>query len=237
MYNKFKKEIRKKGNVKRAKLLQRFFKTGKGEYGEGDFFMGITVPEIRKLAKKYNDLGLKDIKKLLGSKFHEERLTALLILVDKFKTGDNNQKRRIFDCYLKNTKKVNNWDLVDLSAQKIVGEYLLDKPKKILYKLARSKNLWERRISVISTFYFIKNNKFKETLKISNILLCDSHDLIHKAVGWALREVGKKSLKTEEKFLKKYCLKMPRTMLRYAIEKFPEKKRQIYLKKLIVVNE
>src|SRR3990167_4930823 len=164
MYNKFKKEIRKKGNVKRAKLLQRFFKTGKGEYGEGDFFMGITVPEIRKLAKK-----------------------------------------------------VNNWDLVDLSAQKIVGEYLLDKPKKILYKLARSKNLWERRISVISTFYFIKNNKFKETLKISNILLCDSHDLIHKAVGWALREVGKKSLKTEEKFLKKYCLKMPRTMLRYAI--------------------
>ena len=221
--SKLKKDLRSKSNSKRAKNLQRFFKTGKGEYGEGDVFLGITVPESRKIAQKHKDLGLTYIKKLLSSKFHEERLVALLILVHRFSKGDEQQRKSIFAFYLKNTKHINNWDLVDLSSHKIVGEYLSNKPKKILYKLARSKDLWERRISVISTFRFIRDNKFNDSLKIAAILLKDEYDLIHKAVGWMLREIGKKSLKDEEKFLKKYYKRMPRTMLRYAIERFPEK--------------
>jgi len=222
-----KKELKTKSSPKKAKILQRFFKTGPEEYGEGDVFLGIAVPEIRKLVKKYSDLKIKEIIKLLHSKIHEERLTALLIMVKKFQIEKN--KEKIYNLYLKNTKYINNWDLVDLSANKIVGDYLLDKPKSILYKLARSKSVWERRISIIATFNFIKNNKFEETLKIARILLNDKHDLIHKAVGWMLREIGKRDLKTEERFLKKYYPKMPRTMLRYAIKKFPEKKRKQYL--------
>jgi 3-methyladenine DNA glycosylase AlkD len=224
-----KKELKTKASFKKAKILQRFFKTGPGEYGEGDVFLGVVVPEIRKLVKKYSNPETKEIIKLLHSKIHEERLTALLIMVDKFQTEKN--KENIYNLYLKNTKYINNWDLVDLSAHKIIGEYLLNKSKLILYKLARSRNLWERRISIISTFSFIKDNKFTETLKISRILLNDKHDLIHKAVGWMLREVGKRDLKIEEEFLKKYYKKMPRTMFRYAIEKFPEKKRKQYLLK------
>jgi len=223
----FKKELKNKADPKRAKITQRFFKTGPGEYGEGDVFLGIVVPEVRKLVKKYSNLKIKEIIKLLHSKIHEERLTALLIMVKKFPIEEN--KEKIYNLYLKNTKYINNWDLVDLSADKIVGDYLLNKPKSILYKLARSKSIWERRISIIATFNFIKNNKFTETLKISKILLNDEHNLIHKAVGWMLREVGKRDLKTEERFLKKYYPKMPRTMLRYALEKFPEKKRKQYL--------
>ena len=161
---------------------------------------------------------------------HEERLVALFILIHKFQAGDDKQKEKIFKLYLKNTKYINNWDLIDLSANKIAGEYLINKPKKILYKLAKSKSLWERRIAIMSTFQFIKNNQFEETLKISNLLLKDEHDLIHKAVGWMLREVGKRSLAIEESFLRKLYKRMPRTMLRYAIERFPEKKRQAYLK-------
>jgi len=222
-----KKELKTKSSPKKAKILQRFFKTGPEEYGEGDVFLGIAVPEIRKLVKKYSDLKIKEIIKLLHSKIHEERLIALLIMVKKFQIEKN--KEKIYNLYLKNTKYINNWDLVDLSANKIVGDYLLDKPKSILYKLARSKSVWERRISIIATFNFIKNNKFEETLKIARILLNDKHDLIHKAVGWMLREIGKRDLKTEERFLKKYYPKMPRTMLRYAIKKFPEKKRKQYL--------
>jgi len=223
----FKKELKNKANPKRAKITQRFFKTGPGEYGEGDVFLGIVAPEIRKLVKKYSDLKIKEIIRLLHSKIHEERLTALLIMVKKFQIEKN--KEKIYNLYLKNTKYINNWDLVDLSANKIVGDYLLDKPKSILYKLAKSKSIWERRISIIATFNFIKNNEFEETLKIAKILLNDKHDLIHKAVGWMLREIGKRDLKIEEEFLKKYYPKMPRTMLRYAIEKFPEKKRKQYL--------
>jgi len=223
----FKKELKNKADPKRAKITQRFFKTSPGEYGEGDVFLGIAVPEIRKLVKKYSDLKIKEIIRLLHSKIHEERLTALLIMVNKFQIKEN--KEKIYDLYLKNTKYINNWDLVDLSADKIIGDYLLNKSKSILYKLAKSKSIWERRISIIATFNFIKNNEFEETLKIAKILLNDEHDLIHKAVGWMLREVGKRDLKTEERFLKKYCKKMPRTMLRYAIEKFPEKKRKQYL--------
>lgn len=226
-----KKELKLKGDSKKAEILQRFFKTGKGGYGEGDVFLGVTVPEMREMSKKYSRLRPKDIEKLLQSKIHEERLAALLILVHNFEKGGKKDKQKIFNFYLKNTKYVNNWDLVDLSADKIVGVYLIDKPRSMLYRLAKSKNLWERRIAVMATFQFIKNHQFKETFKISEILLNDEHDLIRKAAGWMLREVGKRSLKDEEKFLKKYYRKIPRIMLRYAIERFSEDKRQTYLRR------
>jgi len=229
IFTDLKKELKNRADPKKAKILERFFKTGTGEYGEGDIFLGIAVPEIRRLAKKYTTLRLEEVKRLLHSKFHEERLLSLLIMIDKFQSENN--KEKIYNLYLKNTKHINNWDLVDLSAYKIVGAYLADKPKDDLYKLAKSNCLWERRISIISTFYFIKNNKFKETFKIAEILLEDDHDLIHKAAGWMLREAGKRDLKSEKAFLDKYYKKMPRTMLRYAIEKFPEKERARYLLK------
>ena len=191
--------------------------------------LAVPVPQQRKVAKKYYNISLNELQELLNSKIHEYRLTALLILVAKYKKANNEIKSSIFNFYLKNTKNIDNWDLVDLSAPKIVGEFLFNKDKKILYKLAKSKNLWERRISILSTFTFIKNNSFTDALKISQLLLNDSHDLIHKAVGWMLREIGKRDQNVEEKFLKKYCLNMPRKMLRYAIEKFDEKKRKYYL--------
>jgi 3-methyladenine DNA glycosylase AlkD len=226
--NQLKKELALKKSPK-AELLQRFFKTGPGEYGEGDIFLGIMVPEQRKIAKKYTDLKLIDLQKLLRSKIHEERLTALFILTHQFQKSKSIARKRIYDFYFKNRKGVNNWDLVDISAPKIMGEYLLDKPRGILYKLARSSNLWDRRIAVLSTFAFIVKKDFKDALQIAEILLDDKEDLMHKAVGWMLREVGKRNLKTEEDFLKKHYKNMPRTMLRYAIEKFPEKKRKMYL--------
>ncbi|MCU0343270.1 MAG: DNA alkylation repair protein [Ignavibacterium sp.] len=224
-----KKEIKKQSNPKQAVILQRFFKTGKGEYGEGDVFYGIKVPVQRTIAKKFNDLAFEDLQVLISSKVHEERLIAAFILVDQYKKGDEKKKKSVFDFYLKNRKGINNWDLVDLSAPKIVGEYLLDKEKDLLYKFARSKDLWEKRIAIISTQTFIRNHFFEDTLNISEILLNDKHDLIHKAVGWMLREVGNRDQKTEEEFLRKHYKTMPRTMLRYAIEKFPEKKRKSYL--------
>jgi len=230
-----KKELRSKANSAKAKILQGFFKTGKGQYGEGDIFLGIIVPEQRKIAKKYIDLDLKQIQELLKSKIHEERLTSLLILVTKYKKAeklkDEKQKQEIFKFYLENTKTINNWDLVDLSAPTIVGNYLLNKDKKILYKLANSDNLWEKRIAIVSTFGLIKNNQLEETIKIAEILLKDKHDLIHKAVGWALREIGKRDLKELEEFLNTHHKNMPRTMLRYAIEKFDDDKRKRYLEK------
>ena len=231
MLSKLKQDLQKLANPEKAKTLQRFFKTGKGEYGEGDVFLGITVPEQRKTAKKHSDLTFKDVQNLLSGKIHEHRLTALLILVVKYSTSDETGKKEIVDFYLKNTKNINNWDLVDLSADKILGAYLIDKDKSILYKLVQSDNLWDRRIAIMATFHFIKNSQFKDTLKISGILLNDKHDLIHKAVGWMLREIGKRELATEEKFLKKYYKNMPRTMLRYATERFDENKRKFYLKK------
>ena len=235
MLNQLKKDLKKLANPEKAGILQRFFKTGKGEYGEGDLFLGITVPEQRKIAKKYSELPLKETQKLLSGKIHEQRLTALLILVIKYKKADDTDKKKISHFYIKNFKHINNWDLVDLSSEKILGDYLLEKDKSLLYRLARSKNLWERRIAVITTFAFIRNNRFDDTLKISGLLLNDRHDLIHKAVGWMLREIGKRDQEVEEKFLKKHYRKMPRTMLRYAIEKFDEKKRQFYLKKLNLI--
>ena len=227
--NSIKKDLQAESDPLKKKGLSRFFKTGKGEYGEGDIFLGVTVPKMRRVAKKYKDVSLDEIRTLLRSLIHEERLTALLILVENFRKADETEKTEIFNLYLKNTKYINNWDLVDLSASRIVGEFLKDKPVDILYTLAKSKSLWERRIAIISTFQFIWEGRFAETLKISKILLTDRHDLIHKAVGWMLREVGKRSFKTEEGFLKKHYKKMPRTMLRYSIEKFPEKLRLRYL--------
>ena len=225
------KDLKKLANPEKAKILQGFFKTGKGQYGEDDIFLGIVVPEQRKVAKKYSNLNLGEIKKLLSSKIHEHRLVSLFILANQYQKADKQTKKKIFNFYLKNAKNINNWDLVDLSAPNIVGDYLLNKDKSILYKLAKSKNIWEKRIAIMATFSFIRNNGFDATLKISEILLEDEHDLIHKAVGWMLRELGKRNQAIEEKFLKKYYKKMPRTMLRYAIERFSENKRKPYLGK------
>jgi 3-methyladenine DNA glycosylase AlkD len=225
-----KTRLRKLGTKKRAKVSQSFFKTGPGEYGEGDIFLGVTVPELRQLAKEYPDLSLAETIQLLQSTIHEERLLALLILVRAYAKADARTKKQIYDLYLENTPYTNNWDLVDASAEYIVGSFLMGKSKKPLYVLAQSKDLWERRIAVMATFHFIKRNEFKETLKIARILLFDKEDLIHKAVGWMLREVGKRSLQREERFLKEHYKEMPRIMLRYAIERFPESKRQRYLR-------
>ncbi|MFA4922829.1 MAG: DNA alkylation repair protein [Ignavibacteriaceae bacterium] len=222
--------VKQKVNKQQAEILQRFFKTGPGEYGEGDMFYGIKVPVQRTVANQFKHLPLNDLQILLRSKIHEERLIALLILVLKFKYADEAVREKLFIFYLKNSERINNWDLVDLSADKIVGAFLIDKDKSLLFKLAKSSNLWERRIAMISTFYFIKNGIFEVTFQIAELLLRDEQDLIHKAVGWMLREIGKRDLETEEEFLKLHYKQMPRTMLRYAIEKFPEVKRQTYLK-------
>ncbi len=253
--------LEKNANPEKAEIYQRFFKTGKGEYGEGDIFLGLTVPQTRQIAKQFSHLTFDEIKKHLSSRYHEERLTALLILVNNYQKtkseknfekirkqsnfskfskrslkeknkegGYSNFSEEIMKFYLKNTKYINNWDLVDLTADKILGNYLFDKDKLTLYKLAKSDNLWERRISIISTFYFIKNNQFEDALKMSKILLSDKHDLIHKAVGWMLREIGKRNRKVLENFLKQNYKNIPRTTLRYAIEKFPENLRQKYLR-------
>jgi 3-methyladenine DNA glycosylase AlkD len=228
MLNKLKQDLEKLANKEKIQNYQRFFKTGPGQYGEGDIFMGLTVPKQRSVAKSYLNLDLSDIQSLLNSKIHEHRLVALLILVEQYKQTKN---KEIVDFYLANTKNINNWDLVDSTAHKILGDYLIDKNRSILYKLVKSKSLWERRISIISTFAFIPNNDFNDSLKLAKILLKDTHDLIHKAVGWVLREVGKKDQNLLENFLKKHYDNLPRTTLRYAIEKFEETKRQSYLKK------
>ena len=224
------KELARCADKRQASLLQRFFKTGPGEYAEGDRFLGIKVPVVRSIAKKYCGLSLRDIRQLLRSPLHEERFLALIVLIAQFQKGDQTKKETIYKLYLRSTKHINNWDLVDVSAKHIVGAYLLDKDKSVLGELARSRDLWERRIAVLSAFHFIEKGLFDDTLRIAQELRDDPEDLIHKAVGWMLREVGKRDLAKEESFLKKYYRKMPRTMLRYAIEHFPESKRQAYLK-------
>jgi 3-methyladenine DNA glycosylase AlkD len=222
--------LQRLGNKERAQASQRYFKTGPGEYGEGDQFLGITVPEIRKLAMEYHAITLAEAIQLLQSEIHEERLLALLVLVRSYAQGDEYTKKRIYGLYLRKTRYINNWDLVDASAEHIVGAFLKEKGKKPLYDLARSKDLWKRRIAIMATFHFIKGNAFAQTIKIAGTLLSDNEDLIHKAVGWMLREIGKRNIRVEEQFLKKHYKKMPRTMLRYAIERFPVSKRQRYLK-------
>jgi len=226
-------ELNKKSNPAKAKLLQGFFKTKPGEYGAGDVFLGITVPEIRKTARHFSILPITEIQKLLASKIHEHRLVALEILVMQYEQAkDLKLKQQIVQTYIKNSKRINNWDLVDLSAPYILGDWFLKRNKGLLYRFAVSKNIWQRRIAIISTSGFIKNNQYTDTLKISKILLFDKHDLIQKAVGWMLREVGKKSLKTEKEFLNKYYKRMPRTMLRYAIERMSLKDKTRYMKKI-----
>ncbi len=224
------KDIQRAANPRKAKILQKFFKTAPGQYGAGDIFLGITVPRQRKIAQKYKQLKLNDLHKLLNSKIHEYRLTALLILIQQYKSSNQNQQKIIYHFYLNHTKQINNWDLVDLSAPKIIGHYLLNKNKKILQQLALSKNLWQKRIAIVATLEFIRHNQFSPTIKITHHLLKDQHELIHKAMGWMLREVGKRDQKLLEKFLKQYSKQLPRTTLRYAIEKFPVHKRKIYLK-------
>src|SRR3989344_2932407 len=252
--------LRKNSSLERAQTSRRFFKTGKGEYGEGDEFLGLTVPDCRKIAREFIKIEFKDVKKHLESKYHEERLVAFLILVEQFKKSDSHGKRKIYDFYIDNKEYANNWDLVDLTADKIVGEWLIDKDmensvdcvalrqnspdrdfgtksnktnqnlcKSILHDLARSDKLWDKRIAIVATFAFIKKRRFDETLNISEMLLKDKHDLIHKACGWMLREVGKRDIAVLERFLKKNYKNMPRTMLRYAIERFDYKTRKAYL--------
>ena len=223
------KRLQKMGDKEDARFLQRFFKTGVGQYGEGDIFLGIRVPALRKLAKEYKDLPPEEALPLLQSPYHEERLFALILFVNAFAQGDETIQKKIYDLYMANTRYINNWDLVDISAPNIVGAFLMERSKKPLYQLVKAKSLWGRRIAMLATFYFIRSNKFADTLKIAGILLQDKEDLIHKAVGWMLREVGKRDIEYAESFLQKYCQVMPRTMLRYAIEKFTQSKRQMFL--------
>lgn len=227
----FKKDFKRLRSPATAKASQRFFKTGPGQYAEGDVFAGIKVPLCRELAKKYQHLDFKSLQEIMSSKIHEERAIALMILVLKFKKADEKTQTQIFKFYLKNLKHINNWDLVDVSAPYIVGPYLEERDRRLLYKLAKSKNLWERRVAMLSTFHFIRQRDFEDAIKIAEILIHDDHDLMHKAVGWMLREIGNRDLPTEKKFLKTYAATLPRTALRYAIEKFPETERQAYLKR------
>lgn len=222
-------QLKSLGTPEKAKASAWFFKTGKGQYGYGDVFYGVTVPEQRKVAKEFAGLSLAEIEKLLKHTVHECRLTGLLILVKQFQKADESQRQQIAQFYLDHLSCVNNWDLVDSSASSILGVYLIDKDRSVLYQLAKSADLWRRRVAIIATAAFINCGQFDDTLRIAELLLPDTHDLIHKAVGWMLREVGKKDRVVEEKFLAQHAATMPRTMLRYAIEKFPDHERKLYL--------
>lgn len=224
------RELESLGEASQAAMLQRFFKTGPGEYGAGDRFRGIRVPVLRGLAKKYQELSLAEARRLLPSPFHEDRLLVLLILIRQYDRGDQDVRDQLHRFYLEHTRFVNNWDLVDVSAPHLLGHYLEDRPKDTLTRLAASGNWWERRLAIIATLHFIKRQDFDETLRIARLLLGDPEDLIHKAVGWMLREVEKRQTAVAEAFLRKHYRQMPRTMLRYAIERLPEARRQAYLK-------
>jgi 3-methyladenine DNA glycosylase AlkD len=224
-----KREARDLADPAIAARSRTYFKTGPGEYGEGDAFLGLRLPTLRSLVKNYRDLDYTDALKLLKSEWHEERLLGVLLLVSSYDRGDPRQKERIYREYLKNAKRVNNWDLVDSSAPQIVGAHLTPANVGVLVKLAKSKNLWERRIAIIATQYFIRKKEFRPTLTIAELLLDDPEDLIHKAVGWMLREVGNRDRDVLDAFLSARYSRMPRTMLRYAIERHPEKERKAYL--------
>ena len=229
-------DLQKMADPEKAISSKRFFKTGKGEYGEGDEFLGISVPNMQKVAKKYINLDLNNIKILLENKYHEVRVAALTIITYKFedfqKDKNENELKNIYNFYLENTQYINNWDLVDLSCYKIVGAYLLDKDRSVLYKLAISKSLWERRIAIVSTFAFIRNGEYEDTIKICEILLNDKQELIHKATGWMLREAGKKINKDLLiNFLDIHRGNMPRIMLRYSIERLSTDEKSFYMKK------
>jgi 3-methyladenine DNA glycosylase AlkD len=223
------RDLKKVARRDRAEGHASFFKTGPGEYGAGDRFLGVTVPQLRTIAREYRDMPLKYVVKLLQSPWHEERLLALLIMVGQYARADTPTRQTIHQLYLRNTKSINNWDLVDSSAAQLVGAHLEPRDRRVLRRLARSKSMWERRIAMIATYHYIRQRDFKDALTIARLLRRDEHDLIHKAVGWMLREVGKRDRGAEERFLRKHARTMPRTMLRYAIEKFPQPLRQRYL--------
>lgn len=227
------KELIKKlnvlGNPERAAASQRFFKTGEGQYGAGDKFIGVTMPSNRAVCKEYKDLSLAEIEKLLESEVHEVRMAGLVIMTMQAKKAGEKLRKELYDLYLKRTDRINNWDLIDISCRDVVGGYLMDKPRDILYKLAKSKNLWERRIAIVSTAQFIGRNQLDDTFAISKLLLNDTHDLIHKAVGWMLREAGKRDRKALLKFLDENAHKMPRTALRYSIEHLSPELRKKYM--------
>lgn len=226
-----KDELAAHGNPAKAAHLSRFFKTGKGQYGEGDLFIGVTVPEQRSIAKKYQDAGLPLLEELIRSPFHEERLTALLILECRYTKNKKEEKEQqeCIDFYVSHTDYINNWDLVDLSCYKILGNWLSNRDRGLLYEWAEAGHLWRQRIAIVTCMYFVRHGDFKDCTAISDLLLNHSHDLIHKAVGWLLRETGKKNKKTLTDFLYSRYQRMPRTMLRYAIEHFPEEERKKYL--------
>ncbi|HYO70464.1 MAG TPA: DNA alkylation repair protein [Archangium sp.] len=225
-------ELARAADPDKAAFYPRFFKTGPGEYAEGDVFLGVTVPEQRRIARRHKDLPLEQLGALLRSEVHEHRLTGFLILVTRFERADEAERHRLFTFCREHLAGLNNWDLVDTVAPRLLGAYLLEHPELTpwLYELARSPVLWERRIAIMSTQAFIRAGDFKDTLKLAELLLHDEHDLIHKAVGWMLREVGNRDLVSEQSFLDRHAREMPRTMLRYAIEKFPKAKREHYLK-------
>lgn len=230
MAQKIKKDIRSFSDSERARKALRYFKTAPGDYGAGDVFIGLTTPQARQFAKKYQDIALRDVESLLKSEIHEERMIALMILVKRFSAGNEKEQARLYRFFMKNRKYVNNWDLVDSSAPYIVGAFLLERDRSVLMQLARSKSLWDRRIAVVATAAFIKQGESKETFRLARILMKDEHDLIHKAVGWMLREVGKKVSERELKsFLDKYAKVMPRTTLRYSLERLSAKDRQKYM--------
>lgn len=229
MLKRLRQMIRKEADPEKALLLQRFFKTGKGEYAEGDRFLGLTVPESRRIVRAFRDMSFSDTAALLESPFHEERFIALQLLVDQFTRGDEKVRKKIVAHYLRSTRFINNWDLVDGSAPHILGTYLCDHPRDILYTFARSRDLWKRRIAIVATFALIRRGEYDDTLVLAEILLCDPHDLMHKATGWMLREVGKRDRERLVAFLDRHASVMPRTMLRYAIEHFDPTLRKHYL--------
>ncbi|MDQ6802498.1 MAG: DNA alkylation repair protein [Acidobacteriota bacterium] len=225
------RRLREFADPARAIFVSGFFKTGPGQYGEGDQFLGLNVPDLRKIAREFRSLPLADLRELLQSKWHEERLLALVILVDQYDRGDAKEREAIYKLYLASTSRINNWDLVDCSAPRIVGGQLEQRSRKPLYRLVKSKSVWERRIALLATLHFIRKGEFDDTFALTESLLGDKHDLIHKAAGWMLREIGKRNRAALENFLRKHAAKMPRTMLRYAIERFSPAVRRRYLKR------
>ena len=224
-------ELLSMANLEKAAFLQRFFKTGPGQYAEGDVFLGLVVPLTRNIAKANKQTPLSELQLLMESEYHEARLCALLIVAEQFKKATETERKELYEFYLKNARRINNWDLVDVTCPHVVGAYLLDKDRSRLYELAKSDNLWEQRIAMVSTISFIRNREYADTLALAERLMTHKHDLMHKAVGWMLREIGKKDRETLTEFLEQYATRLPRTALRYAIEHYPEEQRQYFLKK------
>ena len=225
-------ELQALSDAEKREIFPKFFKAGKGEYGEGDRFLGVTVPNIRAIAKLHKDISIEEIRELIQSEWHEVRLCALIIMVEKSKKKDEALRKELFNLYLSQTKRINNWDLVDLSCRFIIGEYLLDKSRDILYHLAQSPLLWDNRIAIVSTYAFIRKGQLEDTYALSDLMMQHSHDLMHKAIGWMLREAGKRDSERLYDYVMSHRADMPRTMLRYAIEKFSPKERAILMKRV-----